>query len=234
MLFDKNVPLYKKLLIIFGLAVFAAAAVAFYLSFGKELLKFVSDTRRFRDWLNTYGELSRGIFVAVRAVQTVVKIVPAEPLEIGSGYAFGIWGGTLWCMAGTLIGSLFIIVLSKLFGLKFMQFFVPKDKLDSFNFIKRSSNAYMLLFFIYLIPGTPKDFITYFVWMLPVKTPMFLLVTSIARIPSIVTSTWCGAQLGEKNYVVAAIIFAATTIISVICLAIYRRFESKQVDKANK
>lgn len=73
--------------------IFILAFIVCYIKFGSELLAFVSDADRFKAWLDSYGHLGKVIFVAVRALQTVVKIIPAEPLEIGSGYAFGVWGG---------------------------------------------------------------------------------------------------------------------------------------------
>ncbi len=234
MLFDKNVSKAKKAAVILAFLAAGAAAAAAYIFFGKELVAFISKPEDVRAWLDSFGGWSEAIFVAVRALQTVVKIIPAEPLEIGSGYAFGAIGGLIWCMAGTEIGSLVILLLSKFFGEKFIRLFVPEDRMKSFNFLKKKSNIYAVLFFIYLIPGSPKDLITYFAWMLPVNIPAFLLVTGIGRIPAILTSTMCGAALGENNYTAAAIIFAVTTVLSVIGLAIYRKYEKKHNGEADE
>ena len=234
MMFDKNVSKAKKAAVIIALLALCAGTVTAYINFGQEMLAFLNKPEEFRAWLNSFGGWSEAVFVAVRALQTVVKIIPAEPLEIGSGYAFGTMGGLLWCMMGTEIGSLAILLLSKFFGEKFIRLFVPEDKMKSFNFLKKKSNIYAVLFVIYLIPGSPKDLITYFAWMLPINIPTFLLITGIARIPSIVTSTMCGAALGEKNYTAAAIIFAVTTLVSIIGLAIYRKYETKHNGEADE
>ena len=218
----------QRIAAISGLLIVLAAILVCYMTLGKELVSIISDTDSFRAWLDSYGNASQIIFVAVRTVQTVVKIIPAEPLEIGSGYAFGVWGGLLWCMVGTMLGSLIIIALSKFFGTRFINLFVDESKLKSFSFLQKSSNVYALLFFIYLIPGCPKDLITYFVWMLPVKPHVFLIITGIARIPAILTSTMCGAALGEKQYLEAAIIFGVTTVLSIVGLFIYRKYEKKK------
>jgi len=218
----------QRIAAVSGLVIIVAALLTCYFTLGKELVSIISDADKFRAWLDRYGYSSRFIFVAVRAIQTVVKIIPAEPLEIGSGYAFGVWGGMLWCMVGTVIGSLVIITLSKFFGTKFISLFVDESKLKSFSFLQKSSNVYAVLFFIYLIPGSPKDLITYFVWMLPVKPAMFLLITGIARIPAILTSTMCGAALGEKQYLEAGIIFGITTVASIVGLLVYRQYEKKK------
>lgn len=218
----------QRIAAVSGLVIVVAAMLVCYFTLGKELVSIIKDTDQFRAWLDQYGYSSRFIFVALRTVQTVVKIIPAEPLEIGSGYAFGIWGGMFWCMVGTMIGSLIIIVLSKFFGTKFISLFADENKIKSLSFLQKSSNVYAILFFIYLIPGSPKDLITYFVWMLPVKPSMFLLITGLARIPAILVSTACGAALGEKRYLEAAIMFVVTTLISIIGLIIYRQYEKKK------
>ena len=213
MMFDKNVSKAKKAAVIIALLALCAGTVTAYINFGQEMLAFLNKPEEFRAWLNSFGGWSEAVFVAVRALQTVVKIIPAEPLEIG---------------------SLAILLLSKFFGEKFIRLFVPEDKMKSFNFLKKKSNIYAVLFVIYLIPGSPKDLITYFAWMLPINIPTFLLITGIARIPSIVTSTMCGAALVEKNYTAAAIIFAVTTLVSINGLAIYRKYETKHNGEADE
>ena len=100
----------KKIMVLIGLSVFLLACGLTAWFYGKPLLEFVLDTGRFRAWMNEHGALGPLAFVAIRTVQTVVKIIPAEPLEIGAGYAFGSWWGMALCMLGTAIGSLIIIV----------------------------------------------------------------------------------------------------------------------------
>ncbi len=234
MLFDKNISKAKKAAVISALLAVVAGAIAAYIVFGKQLVAFLSNPEDVRAWLDSFGGWSEAVFVAIRTLQTVAKIIPAEPLEIGSGYAFGVIGGMLWCMIGTEIGSLIILLFSRFFGQKFIRLFVSEEKIKSFVFLTKKSNIYAVLFFIYLIPGSPKDLITYFAWMLPVKIPAFLLITGIARIPAILISTMCGAALGEKNYTAAIVIFAITTVLSVIGLVIYRKYEKKHNGAANE
>ena len=115
--------------------IFIVIFIVCYIKFGSELLSFVSDAYRFKAWIDSYGNLGKIIFVGVRAVQTVVKIIPAEPLEIGSGYAFGIWGGLFYCMLGTEIGSFIIVTITKLFGMKAVSLFVSEEKINSLGFL---------------------------------------------------------------------------------------------------
>ena len=162
------------------------------------MLDFISDTERFKGWLDSYGNLGKVIFIGIRAFQTVIKIIPAEPLEIGSGYAFGTWSGLFYCMLGTEIGSLFIITITKFFGTKAVNLFVSEEKINSLEFLQNKEKLSASLFIIYLIPGTPKDVVTYLIGITDYNIWKFLIITGIARIPSIITSTVCGAALGKK------------------------------------
>ena len=213
--------------VIITTSLFILAFIVCYIKFGGELLAFVSDTERFKAWLDSYGSLGKVIFVSVRALQTVVKIIPAEPLEIGSGYAFGIWGGLFYCMLGTEIGSFVIVALTKLFGMKAVNLFVSEEKINSLGFLKNREKLTTSLFIIYLIPGTPKDVITYLIGVTDYNIWKFLLLTGIARIPSIITSTICGALLGEKNYWLSAGVFIGTAVLGLIGVRIYTVFEKK-------
>ena len=55
------------------------------------------------------------------------------------------------------------------------------------------------------------------------KWPSWLLIASLGRLPSIVTSTVGGNALGLQNYQFAILTFAATAVIGLIGLVIYRQ-----------
>lgn len=204
-----------------------------YFTYGKELTEIVSDPVRFKDLVESFNNWDRVAFVAIRAFQTVIKIIPAEPLEIGAGCLYGTWEGLLYCMLGTFIGSLVIIALSKLFGKKFVNVFFPIEKINSIKFLQDEKKVYFSLFFIYLIPGTPKDILTYAASITNINMVKFMIITSIARIPAIITSTIVGAEIMEQNYWLAAAIFIGTGALSIVCSIIYNKLSKKHDKKAS-
>ena len=82
--------------------------------------------------------------------------------------------------------------------------------------------CFFTFFLLYFIPGTPKDVFTWLVSLTDENAVLFVLITNLARIPSIVTSTWCGAMLVERNYLLSAAILGATILIGVIGGLIYK------------
>ena len=130
-------------------------------------------------------------------------------------------------MLGTEIGSAIIIILTKIFGMKIVETFVSKEKIESLGFLHNQKKLGITLFIIYLIPGTPKDVITYLIGLTPMKLWVFLILTGIARIPSIITSTMCGEALGVRNWTAAIIIYAVTAVASVVGIYLYKRMSDK-------
>lgn len=218
----------RSVILAFASATVCIGAFLFlYFSLGKELLTVVSDRETFRQWLESFPIPSDLAFVLIRAFQTVIKIIPAEPLEIGSGYIWGTWGGFAYCMIGTEIGSLIIILLTKIFGIRFVNLFADVSKINEWSFIKDSKKRWVLLFIIYVIPGTPKDLITYFIGLTDIKIIPFLIITGIARIPAIISSTYCGYTLVDKNYILSAVVFAVITVVSAAGTYIGLKYLSK-------
>ena len=167
-------------------------------------------------------------------LQVIVAFIPGEPLEIGAGYAFGAVEGSLLCLGGILLGSLIVFLAVRRFGVKLVEVFFSMDKIRSLKFLQNEKRMNTAAFFIFLLPGTPKDLLSYFVGLTPMKQSTWLLMTSVARIPSVVTSTIGGNALSSENYLTAIIVFAVTAVISIGGWLIYNRWIQRRQNKKEK
>lgn len=227
----KQLSLREKVLLFSVPLIYAVGLIVIHFTCGRQLLELVQDKEAFRLWLAGFGSYDELIFVSIRALQTVIKIVPAEPLEIGAGYIWGTYKGFALCMIGTEIGSLIILLLTSIFGVRLINLFYDADSINKWSFINDSKKKYTLLTIIYLIPGTPKDFLTYFIGITDTNIWLFLLVTGIARIPSIISSTWCGSVLESSGLKKFIIIFAAITVASAVIGYIAKQALERQKTK---
>lgn len=226
--------LFQRGAAIFFCAAAAIAGIVCYIKYRAQVAEIFGDPESVKLFLSRFNGFDKPAFVGIRAFQTVIKIIPAEPFEIVSGILYGTWGGMLLCMAGTLIGSAVIIALTKTFGRRLVNLFVPIEKIDSLKFLRNEKSVYFTLFLIFLIPGTPKDIITYAAGITNLDLKKFMLITGIARIPSILVSTWCGEQIIAKNYRTAIIAFAATLIATAAFSLIYKAVSSKKAKKSEE
>lgn len=194
---------------------------------GVPLVRFASQPEKFRAWVDTHGFGGRLAFMGMVILQIIVAIIPGEPLEIAAGYAFGAWEGTLLCMLAATIGSVTVFFLVRRFGIRLVEVFFTREKLQSLRFLKTSPARNLLFLIIFMIPGTPKDLLCFFAGLTDIPFPVWLLICSLGRFPSIITSTLGGSALGTKQYLFAAIVFAVTLAISGVGLLIYSRICKK-------
>ncbi len=54
-----------------------------YIVYGAQLTEIISDKEKLDALLAQFNNYDKLVFVAIRAFQTVIKIIPAEQLEIG-------------------------------------------------------------------------------------------------------------------------------------------------------
>lgn len=221
---DQNYLRRRKVVSVCSFIILLAFFAVVSITIGKPLLEMVSEPEKFRQWVDDRAFWGKLAFVGMMCLQVVVAIIPGEPMEIGAGYAFGPWEGLLLCLAGAAIGSIFIYFFARKWGIKMVEAFISREKLQSVRFLQDAKRLNLLVFLIFLIPGTPKDVITYFIGLTPMRLPSFLLITSIARIPSVISSTLGGDALGIQDYTLAIVIFACTAALSLAGLFYYRRF----------
>ena len=204
-----------------GIFVLFSAAVAWLI--GKPLLQFVSEPEKFRQWVDSHGLLGPLAFLGMMLLQVFVAVIPGEPLEIGAGYAFGAVEGTILCILGAAIGSTLVFLFVRRFGVRAVEVFISREKIHSLRFLQNTRRVHLFLLVAFLLPGTPKDVLCYVAGLTTLKLGPFILISSICRLPSIVTSTIGGSALGSGQWGMAAIVFAATLVISAIGLWIYKR-----------
>lgn len=204
----------KKIFKILAFIIFLLFMGFFTWFIGKPIAQFVSDPERFKMWVDDYGILGKLVFVLMVFVQVVVALIPGEPLEMVAGYAFGAVEGTILCIIGITLGSLVVLLLVKRFGMRFVEIFFDSSKIQNLKFLKNEKRRNTFTFLLFFLPGTPKDLLTYFVGLTDMKISHFLFMVSVARLPSIITSTLGGDALGLKKYKLAIIIMIITLALS--------------------
>lgn len=207
----------------------AAAIIIFILLFaalawfvGRPMIRFARQPEQFRSWVDGHGAWGCAAYAAMVFLQVVVAIIPGEPLEIAGGYAFGAWWGTALCLIGAVLGSAAVFALVRRWGRPLAEVVFPKEKLDKLQFLHSSPKRTALLWLIFTAPGTPKDLLCYFAGLTDMKWRTWLLIATVGRLPSIVTSTVGGGALGDRNYTTAAIAFGVALAAAGVGYLVYR------------
>jgi len=211
----------QKTLAWIAIAVLVVVVAAICIFVGWPMVRFAADPEKFRAWVDKFGFGGKLIYMGMVFLQVVIAIIPGEPIEIVGGYAFGAVEGTIIYLIAATLGSILVFLLVRRFGEKLAEIFFPVKKLRSLRFLHTSPKRVVLYLLIFMIPGTPKDLLCYVAGLTDIKFGAWLLICSLGRIPSLITSTVGGDALGSESYIFAVIVFAATFLISGAGLLIY-------------
>ena len=186
-----------------------------------KFLAFNNNPEEFKAFIDSYGWKGRFVALGIQVLQIVIALIPGELVEVGTGYAFGAVEGTLICMIGVALASSMVFLLTRFLGVKLVEIFISREKIDELRFINSEEKLKRMIFLLFFIPGTPKDLLTYFAGLTRIKLHEFLIISMLARIPSLVSSTIGGHFIGQSQYLEAVILFVITGIVSLIGMKVY-------------
>lgn len=224
----------KKIVSVVGIIIFLvfSALVAWFI--GKPMIQFVSEPEKFREWVQGHGMWSWIVCIGMMVLQIIVAIIPGGALEIGAGYAFGPLEGSILCIIGSIIGCAIVFQFVRVFGIKLIEAFFSIEKIRSLKFLHDERKRNILAFVIFLMPGTPKDLLSYFMGLTDIKLSTWLIISTIARTPAIIISAMGGDALGSEKYIMAVIVFVITIVISAIGMIVYRKICKVHDERNNK
>ncbi len=191
----------------------------------------------FQTRIDSFGAWGWLVALGIQVLQVIVALIPGEVVEVGCGMAFGTWGGLLICLAGSAIGSALIFLLVRKFGVKLVEVFVSREKINSLKFLSNERKLKSIIFLVFFTIGTPKDLLTYFAGLTNIKFYEFLIISTVARIPSIISSILVGDKLSEGNFVTSILIFGASAVLGLMGVVAYNKFVDKRQaykEKKNK
>ena len=204
----------------FVLAIIFIVTITYFI--GKPMVKFASDPELFRRWVSEKGLIGILAFVGMVIFQVLVAVIPGGPFEVCAGYAFGVWKGALLCDFATMIGSVIVFLFVRRFGMEFVELFVSREKMESVHFLKSSKKSESIIFLLFLIPGTPKDVLSYLVGMTDMKLSHWIFITFVGRFPAVFLSALGGGAVGTRRYDIALAATIVVILLYIIGLFVYR------------
>ena len=186
----------------------------------------------FKNKVQSTGFLGMMSLFGLQIAQIFLFIIPGEPIEIVAGMCYGGFWGTVFILASTCIISAAIFFMVRKLGRKFVYEFSDEGKvkkIENSKLFQDPKRIEIIMFILFLFPGTPKDLLVYIAGLLPIKPWRFLVITTIARIPSIISSTYAGAKIIEGNFKMAGIIYGVIIAIVVVFIFILNKFDKNKM-----
>ena len=221
-----KVKIFKIILMILVVIIFIGVIIYLF-----PVMKDLSTTEgqiAFRDKVESSGFWGMLSLFGLQVANIFLIVVPGEPIEIIAGMCYGAFWGTIFVMASACIITIGIFFLVRKLGRKFVYDFCSEErieKIENSKLFKNPKKIEMIMLILFLIPGTPKDLLVYLGGLLPIKASRFILISTLARIPSIISSTIAGDQLAVGQWQLGLILYAAIIVLVLIIIFIYNKFD---------
>lgn len=173
--------------------------------------------------ITSQGPLGVLILLGMQLLQIIVAFIPGEVVQIAAGMMYGPLWGSVVILAGCVLSSMVVYELVHKLGAPFVRSMVGEKQLLKFRQFELSGKFGVTVFILFLIPGFPKDVLTYIVPLSDMNLRTFLLLSTIGRTPGVIISTYAAAGLADGNIVTSVIIFVVAALIAIIVLLLRNR-----------
>jgi uncharacterized membrane protein YdjX (TVP38/TMEM64 family) len=181
------------------------------------LVRLYRDTQFLKETVAAWGWAAPVIFIAIQTAQVVISPIPGEMTGPVGGALFGTLWGLIYSTVGLTLGTMICFWIGRKWGEPIVRPWLSEHHWNRLNFILEAEGA-ILCFILYLIPGFPKDIISYLFGISPMPFWLFVLVSTLGRIPGTWISSYFGAHVAEHQYIYAIVFMA---LVVALCLPLY-------------
>jgi len=203
--------------VLFGLLVLVIWLVVIDAPIILLIVRLYRDKHFLKETVAAWGWMAPLVFIAIQALQVIISPIPGEITGPVGGALFGTWWGLVYSSIGLTAGTLFCFAVGRRWGEPLVRPWLSEHHWNRMSFILEAEGA-ILCFILYLIPGFPKDILSYLFGLSPMPFWVFALVSTLGRIPGTWISSYFGANVAEQQYIYAAAFIAC---IMAICLPFY-------------
>ncbi len=167
------------------------------------------------------GPLAVGALLLLQLLQVIIAFIPGEVVQVAAGMLYGPLWGSVIILVGACLSTILIYYLVRRLGTPFVSKMVPREMQEKLGFVSDTARLEIIVFALFLIPGLPKDIITYVIALTAIKPSRFFLLSTVGRVPGVVVSSFAGHTIAEGNWIVFIVL--AVVALAVIALVYFNR-----------
>jgi len=201
----------------------------------RETIKFyeiLHHPRHLKEIIQSYGASSPLAYILLQMLQVIVAPIPGGAIEFIGGYLFGAKAGFAYSMVGLVLGSVLAFSLARIFEKLAVEKFVSAGTRKKFDYLI-GHEGLILSFLLFLIPGFPKDALCYLLGLTPMHFGIFLIISTIGRIPGTLMACLQGAKAFDQQYKTFLILMGLSTLV-ILVFYIYRDEIHQMIRKLKK
>jgi uncharacterized membrane protein YdjX (TVP38/TMEM64 family) len=173
------------------------------------------DHQEFKKVISSYGAYAPLAYILLQVLQVVIAPIPGGAIEFLGGVLFGVKAGFIYSMIGLTLGSWLAFSLARIFEKVAVEKFVSEQTRKKFDYLVEHEGV-ILSFILFLIPGFPKDALCYILGLTPMHLGIFLIISTIGRIPGTLIACLQGGKAFDHQYYTFGILLGASTLVILV------------------
>jgi uncharacterized membrane protein YdjX (TVP38/TMEM64 family) len=167
-------------------------------------------------YLEQYKAASVLIYIALQIIQVVISVIPGQILQFAAGYVYGFLIGTLLSLLGIALGTIITFYMARFLGKEAMHVLFGEERITKYINLLNSKRAYIILLVFFVIPGIPKDLLSYAAGVSEIKIKPFLLLSLVGRSPALMVTIAMSRMLYNGSYTELILLIAASILLFLI------------------
>jgi len=163
------------------------------------LWELLQDKEAFRARIESYGIWAPAVFILFQIFQVLISPIPGELVGAAGGYVFGWLPCLVYSTIGLSIGSWINFFAARLLGRGLVERMIPPKFLAKISYLMERQGV-IASFIFFVIPGFPKDYFCFALGLSPISWRIFLVISSVGRIPGTLMLSLQGAAIYHENY----------------------------------
>jgi len=180
-----------------------------------KLYHLYQDHHQMKRVISSYGPYAPIAYILLQIMQVVIAPIPGGAIEFLGGYLFGVKAGLIYSMIGLILGSWLAFSLARIFERIAVEKFVSEETRKKFDYLVEHEGV-ILSFILFLLPGFPKDALCYILGLTPMHLGIFLIISTLGRIPGTLMAILQGAKAFEHEYYTFGMLLGVSALILLV------------------
>jgi len=193
----------------------ALILVGVFLFFHYNLYTFFVSRKKIVHFLNSFGPLSVVIFIGLQIVQVLIAPIPGELNGFIGGYLYGPVLGTIYSTIGLTIGSWLAFLLARWLGMPFVEKIINPQVIQKYDYFMEHRGI-PITFILFLIPGFPKDALSYIIGLSHMRTTTFLILCTAGRLLGTIMLSISGSYARNNQNAAMLAILGISALITLL------------------
>lgn len=193
----------------------ALILIGVFLFFHFDLYRFFVNRKKLITFINSFGPLSVVIFIGLQILQVLVAPIPGEINGFIGGYLYGPVLGTVYSTIGLTIGSWLAFLLARWLGMPFVEKIIKPQMIQKYDHFMEHRGI-PITFILFLIPGFPKDALSYIIGLSHMRSTTFLILCTTGRLMGTIMLSVSGHYARNDQNVAMLAILGISALITLV------------------